>query len=148
MEAMIVQAAQHCNGIMSRNSNHSEELYTDLNDWLGTVYPTSAAEKPEELSDKLQHWYKATCDVLGVPQETRCTVYPCYISSSAATLNLHLWQLGFASESFIRGNTPAYNLFKVMEKDMLDGGNTAKHPIEVVPFLGGKSFLVKVPRRF
>ena len=25
-----------------------------------------------------------------------------------------------------------------MEKDMLDGGNTAKHPIEVVPFLGGK----------
>ena len=53
-------------------------------------------------------------------------------------MKLHLWQLGFTSDSFIRGNTTAYNVFKVMEKDMLDGGNTAKHPIEVVPFLGGK----------
>ena len=46
--------------------------------------------------------------------------------------------MGFASDSFIRGSTTAYNVFKAMEKDMLDGGNTAKHPIEVVPFLGGK----------
>ena len=38
----------------------------------------------------------------------------------------------------MRGSTVAYNVFQVMEKDMLDGGNTAKHPIEVVPFLGGK----------
>ena len=75
---------------------------------------------------------------MGVPQESRCTVYPCYIASGGASLKLHLWQLGFTSDSYIRGSTTAYNVFKVMEKDMLDGGNTAKHPIEVVQFLGGK----------
>ena len=46
--------------------------------------------------------------------------------------------MGFTSDSFIRGITVEYNVFKVMEKDMLDGGNTAKHPIEVVQLLGGK----------
>jgi hypothetical protein len=52
-------------------------------------------------------------------------------------MKLHIWQLGFTAESFIRGCTAAYNVFKVMEKDLQDGGNTEKHPIEIVPFLGG-----------
>ena len=102
------------------------------------MHPANAAAKLEELSEQLQHFYKAACDVMGVPQECMCTVSPCYISSGAATLKLHLGQLGFTSDGFIRGNTTAYNVFKVMENDMPDGGNTAKHPIEVVPFLCGK----------
>ena len=53
-------------------------------------------------------------------------------------MKLHLWQLGFTSDSFIRGSATPYNVYKVMEKVMLDGGSTEKHPIEVVPFLGGK----------
>ena len=62
---------------MEQKSSDSEELDADLNDRLGTVYPANAAENIEQLSDQLQHWYNATCDVTGVPQETRCTVYPC-----------------------------------------------------------------------
>ena len=44
---------------------------------------------------------------------------------------------GFTSDRIIRGSTVAYNVFNCMEKDMLDGGNTAKHPVEVVPFFRG-----------
>ena len=88
METFVGQVKQRYNDIMEQKSSDSEELYKDLNDWLGTVYPANAAEKLEELSDHLTDLYKAHCDVMGVPQETRCTVYPCYISSGAATIKL------------------------------------------------------------
>ena len=45
MEAMVVHMKQHYNYIMEQVSSDSEELHTDLNDWLGTVYPANAAEK-------------------------------------------------------------------------------------------------------
>ena len=58
MEAMVVHMKQHYNYIMEQVSSDSEELHTDLNDWLGTVYPANAAEKLEELADQLHRWYK------------------------------------------------------------------------------------------
>ena len=53
-------------------------------------------------------------------------------------MKLHLWQLGYAESSFVRGATNAYNVFKCLEKDLIQGGQTEKYPIEVVPFMQGE----------
>ena len=52
-------------------------------------------------------------------------------------MKLHLWQLGYAESSFVRGATNAYNVLKCLEKDLIQGGQTEKYPIEVVPFMHG-----------
>ena len=59
METMVVQTKQNYSDIMEQNESDSEELYTDLNDWVGTVYLANAAENIEDLSDKMQHLYQA-----------------------------------------------------------------------------------------
>ena len=81
METMVVQMKQHYTDIMEQKLSDNDELYTDLNNWLGVVHLAIATAKLEEVSEQLQHLYNADCDVMGVPQESRCTVYQCYISS-------------------------------------------------------------------
>ena len=39
METMVAQMKERYNDIWKRKSSDNEELYTDLNDWLGIVYP-------------------------------------------------------------------------------------------------------------
>ena len=57
METMVAQMKQHYNDIMEQKSSDGEELYTDLNYWLGTVYPANVDEKFEALSDQLQNFF-------------------------------------------------------------------------------------------
>ena len=73
-------------------------------------------------------------------KESRSQVYPDYPALATVTyMDLHLWQLGFSADRFIRGPTAAYNVLKRMDADIHNGGMTSKFPIEIVPFLTSKS---------
>ena len=116
-----------------------DQAYTDLNDWLAQCYLAPGDGKLLELEQKLKHLHAQVCSVLGAIGARRLEVYPEYaLLGCISNMKLHLWQLGFSTDSFIRGHTAAYNVMMVMEKDIRDGGKTEKYPIEVVPFLTGK----------
>ena len=64
----------------------SEQLYTDLNDWLAQSYPVEDLGK---LEGKLKDLYKRACDVNGVVEESRLDVYPAY-ATCVTSLKMHL----------------------------------------------------------
>ena len=136
-ERMALEIKTYYTEIIETKFDNGEQRYTDLNDWMSTVYPATVPEKLTELSQKLQDLYGKCCSVMDVVKESRCQVYPDY-PTGLTCVNLHLWQLGFSDDSFIRGATAAYNVFRCMEADILKGGMTSKYPIEIVPFLGAK----------
>jgi hypothetical protein len=82
--------------------------------------------------------YQMCGEVVGGVKESRCQVYPPYVTTGNALVQLHLWQIGFQGTSFIRGSSTCCNVLKVLEKDILQGASTTKYPIEVVPFAMGK----------
>ena len=86
----------------------------------------------------MQDLYDKCCSVKDAANESQSQVYPDYLEA-ATHMELHLWQLGFSADSFIRGPTAAYNVFKCMEADIQNGNMTSKFPIGIVPFLSSKS---------
>lgn len=112
-----------------------ENKYTDLNEWLTEKYDGPFARA--ELASNLHGLYKACCKVLQQAEESRSAVYPPYAISGPLRVELHLWQLGFASTSFVRGGSTCCSVARVLEKDILQGAGTGKFPIEVVPFITG-----------
>ena len=135
IDQIVTDTKTYYTELMEQKGRYTgEQLYTDLNDWLAQSYPVEDLGK---LEMKLKDLYKRACDVNGVEAESRFGVYPEY-ATGVTSLKLHLWHLGFSAESFIRGSTAAYNVITVMEKNLRDGGNTERFPIEVVPFFTGK----------
>ncbi len=120
---------------MEKEDSTDESKYTDLNDWLGDLYPDIVAKRAFLAS--MIDLYKMCCHVVGSVQESRCPVYPGYVTSGNAHVLLHLWQVGFQGTSFIRGSSTCCNVLKVLEEDILQGATTTKYPIEVVPFAMG-----------
>jgi hypothetical protein len=121
--------------VMEKKDATDESKYTDLNDWLGDLYPDIVAKRAFLAS--MIDLYKMCSHVVGGVQESRCPVYPRYVTSGNAHVLLHLWQVGFQGTSFIRGASTCCNVLKVLEKDILQGASTTKYPIEVVPFAMG-----------
>jgi hypothetical protein len=121
---------------MEKKDSTDESKYTDLNDWLGDRYPDTQAK--DSLVASMITLYKTCLQVVGGVEESRCPVYPPYVGSGNHNILLHLWQLGFVGNSFIRGSSTCCNVLKVLEKDILQGACTTKYPIEVVPFAMGK----------
>ena len=134
----VSELKKYYSNIMDTKCNNGEQIYTDLNDWMNTRYPVTDPGKLTELAHKLQDLYDKCCSVLDVVKESRSQVYPDY-PKAVAYMDLHLWQLGFSADSFIRGPTAAYNVLKCMDADIHNGGMTSKFPIEIVPFLTSKS---------
>ena len=123
--------------MLEEKDSSGDTRYTDFNDWMSQLYPSSTEGRLAELAMNLKDLYKRCCAALGVGESVLDTTYPASTTTGIGSMKLHLWQLGFTEASFIRGATSAYNVFKCMEKDCLDGGATQKYPIEICPFLGG-----------
>ena len=136
LDQMAVEIKKYYNDIMETKFENGEQKYTDLNDWLTTMFP-DASEHLADFSDHLKDLYGKCCSVMDVVKESRCEVYPNY-PTALTHVELHLWQLGFSADMFIRGATAAYNVFRNMEADIQKGGMTSKFPVEIVPFLGSK----------
>ena len=96
---MVVQIKTYYNDIMETKCKNGEQKYTDLNDWLTTLYPLTVPEKLTEFAHKLQDLYDKCCAVKGVAKESRSQVYPDY-PETTTYMELHLWQLGFSADSF------------------------------------------------
>ena len=137
LDTVLLEIKTYYNEIMEAKFDNGEQKYTDLNDWMSTAYPATVPEKLTEFAQKLQDLYGKCCSVMDVVKESRCQVYPDY-PTEVTHMDLHLWQMGFSADSFIRGATAAYNVFRCMEADVQKGGMTSKYPIEIVPFLGTK----------
>ena len=137
MQQILNDIKADCDAILQQRSVDGEVIYTDFNDYLMVLYPVNDIPKRLEFENKLKDLYSKCCEVTGSVEESRCAVYPPYLTAGVGHLKLFLWQLGFTPDAFIRGSTAAYNVLRVMEKDVLNGGNTAKYPIEVVPFCNG-----------
>ena len=139
LDDMAVQVKKYYDKVMATTFENGEQKYTDLNDWLAQQYPAQDAAKLQELENKLKDLYTKCLGVVGVADQSLSDVYPPYPTSGIMNMKLHIWKLGFTADSFIRGSTAAYNVMMVMEKDLRDGGKTEKYPIEVLPFVTGKT---------
>ena len=140
VDSLVAESKKYYTDVMDEKlPSTSEQKYTDLNDWLAQQYPAQDAAKLKELENKLKDLYTKCLGVVGVADQSLSDVYPPYPTSGIMNMKLHIWKLGFTADSFIRGSTAAYNVMMVMEKDLQDGGKTEKYPIEVLPFVTGKT---------
>ena len=105
LNAVLLEIKTYYNEIMEAKFDNGEQTYTDLNDWMSTAYPATVPEKLTEFAQKLQDLYGKCCSVMEVAKESRCQVYPNY-PTAVTHMDLHLWQMGFSADSFIRwGNS-------------------------------------------
>ena len=77
-ERMALEIKTYYTEIIETKFDNGEQRYTDLNDWMSTVYPATVPEKLTEFSQKLQDLYDKCCSVMDVAKESRCQVYPDY----------------------------------------------------------------------
>ena len=132
MEEFFLKMKASYGNALEEKDGFGEARFTDLNDWMEKKY-----DDLDCLETSLKDLYNKCCEALGVVPAAFNDKYPEYIANGKANLSLRLWQLGFTENAHIRGATSAYNVFKCMERDCLNGGNTLKYPIEILPFMAG-----------
>ena len=133
MQTLFVDMKGKYGGVLELKDSYGEQRFTDLNDWMSQSY----LEHNKDLERSLKSLYNKCCAALGESPMKFDEVYPEYLTTGMAKLTLPVWQLGYTESLHIRGATSAYNVFKCMERDCLNGGNTQKYPIEILPFMGG-----------
>ena len=108
----------------------NEPAFVDFNVWLHKYI-----NQPDEVCNDMRQLHANLCACLGVPRgEGIMAVVPNMPAKGRTEhAEVMLWSLGYSPDMFIRGPSGADNIMKNLEKQVRQGAETNKHPIEISP---------------
>lgn len=117
------------NEARTAKNEHNEPAFVDFNVWLHRFI-----DNPEAVCNDMQQLHKNLCTSLGKACEACMTIVPPMPAQGKAEhAEVMLWSLGYIPDMFIRGPSGADNIMKNLEKQVRQGAETNKHPIEISP---------------